>query len=231
MTKLRRRWSLSFAIGLAVFFLCLVYIPQWRSYAPRLDESTPHAPYLTPWTVLSVTALSLALAVTAFPARSVSPIRIIVSKTLGVVVLCFATIFLVEYISGIHMPDLDVFFLPDAISHRITLYSARPSAYSASTSLFFALALLLYHRDVRWRLRSFQVGTFIAMALPSISALGYIARFCLDTRQPSWLASGLSIPAVMLYFTLGSGFLGLCFRPRQVRPSGVRTGKHFWRWV
>src|SRR5262249_17333244 len=149
MSEFRKCCSFSFTIGLALCFVCLAYIPQWQNYAPHIEESMQHAPYLTPWTVLSVSVLSLSLAIIAFPVRSVSPIQTIVSKTLGIVVLCFATIFLLEYISGIHMPDLDLFFLPDALGHHDTLYSSRPCAQSALTSLFFALALLFYDRNPR----------------------------------------------------------------------------------
>jgi hypothetical protein len=231
MSEFRTRWSFSFAIGLALFLVCTAYIPQWQSYAPRIEESMPNAPYLTPWTVLSVSVLSLSLVIIAFPARAVSPIQTIISKTLGVVVLCFATIFLLEYISGIHMPDLDLFFLPGAIGHHVTLYSARPCAQSALTSLFFALAVLFYDRNPRWRLRSFQIGILAALLLPTFTALGYITRLFLATQQPSWLVIGLSIPTVILYFTLGAGFLGLSVLPKQPRPTAARTGKDFRRWV
>jgi hypothetical protein len=225
MSEFRKCCSFSFTIGLALCLVCLAYIPQWQNYAPHIEESVQHAPYLTPWTVLSISVLSLSLAIIAFPVHSVSPIQTIVSKTLGVVVLCFATIFLLEYISGIHMPDLDLFFLPDALGYHDTLYSSRPCAQSALTSLFFALALLFYDRNPRWRLRTFQIGILAALAFPSFTSLGYIARFFLATRQPSWLVIGLSVPTVILYFTLGSGFLGLCFSPSQPRPTVERTGR------
>jgi hypothetical protein len=231
MSEFRKRWSFSFAIGLALFSVCMVYIPQWQTYAPRIEESMPNSPYLTPWTVLSVLVLSLSLAIIAFPARIASPLQTVVSKTLGVVVICFATIFLLEYISGIRMPDLDLFFLPDGIGHHVTLYSARPCSQSALTSLFFALALIFYDRNPRWRLRTFQIGILAALAFPSFAAVGYIARLFLAAQQPSWLVIGLSIPTVILYFTLGSGFFGLCFPPRQPRPTVARTGKDVRRWV
>jgi hypothetical protein len=231
MFELRRRWSFSFAIGLALFVICMFYIPQWQTYTPQIEGAIPHSPYLTPWTVLFVSVLSLSLAIIAFPARIASPFQTVVSKTLGVVVLCFATVFLLEYLSGIRMPDLDIFFLPDAVGQRVTLYSARPCSQSALTSLFFALALLFYNRNPRWRLRTFQIGTLVALAFPTLAALGYIVRFILADQQPSWLGIGLSIPTVILYFTLGSGFFGLCFAQRQGRPTVAQTGKDFRRFV
>jgi hypothetical protein len=231
MSEFRRRWSFSFAIGLALCLVCLAYIPQWQSYAPRVEESMPSTPYLTPWTVIFVSILSLSLAIIAVPVRTASVVQTIISKTLGVCVLCLATIFLLEYISGIRAPDLDLFFLPDGIGHRVTLYSARPSFHSASTSLLFALALLFYDPDTKRRLRTFQIGTLVALALPSLAALGYIGQFFLAGNQPSWLKSGMSIPAVILYFSLGSGFLGLCLRSKQAHAAVPRTGKDFRRWV
>ena len=225
MSEFRKRCSFSFTIGLALCLVCLAYISQWQNYAPRIEGSVQHAPYLTPWTVLSVAVLSLSLAIITFPVRRVSPIQTIVSKTLGVVVLCFATIFLLEYISGIHMPDLDLFFLPDALGYHDTLYSSRPCAQSALTSLFFALALLFYDPNPRWRLRTFQIGILAALALPSFSSVGYIVQFFFASRQPSWLVIGLSLPSVILYFTLAWGFLGLCFPPDQPRPTMARTGR------
>jgi hypothetical protein len=231
MSELRRRWSFSFAIGLALFLVCMVYIPQWQTYAPRIEGAIPHSPYLTPWTVLFVSVLSLSLAIIALPTRIASPLQTVVSKTLGVVVLCFATIFLLEYVSGIRMPDLDIFFLPDAVGQHVTLYSARPCSESALTSLFFALALLFYNRDQRWRLRTFQIGTLAALIFPTLAALGYIIRFLLADQQPSWLWIGLSIPTVILYFTLGSGFFGLCFSSHQARPTVARAGEDLRRFV
>src|ERR1700736_256723 len=231
MSEYRRRWSFSFAIGLALCFVCLAYIPQWKSYAPRIEQSMPTSPYLTPWTVLSVSVLSLALAIIALPFRVSSPIQTIVSKTLGVVVLCFATIFLLEYISGIRAPDLDLFFLPDAIGHRVMLYSARPSFHSAMTSLLFAIALLCYDSGTKWRVRGFQIGVLAALVLPTLAAVSYVAHYFFAAEQPAWLKTGLSIPAVILYFTLGSGFLGLCYGGGQSNPVVTRAGKDFRRWV
>ena len=231
MSEFRKRWSFSFAIGLALGTVCLAYIWQWQSYAPRMGDVAPNSPYLTPWAVLSVAILSLSLAVISMPVRNSSPIQIIASKALSVAVVCFSTVFLLEYISGIRVPDLDLFFLPDATGHRVTLYSARPSAHSATTSLLFALALLFYDRDAVWRRRVFQVGTLAALVLPTFSALGYLVRFFAGTRQPGWLISGLSIPAIILYFTLGSGFLGLSHLPRQTQSAIPRPGKAFRRWV
>jgi hypothetical protein len=231
MSELQRRWFFSFAIGLALCLVCLAYIPQWQNYAPRVGDSIPKPPYLTPWTVILVSLLSLSLATIAFPVRNGSAIRTIVSKTLGVAVLCLATVFLLEYISGIRSPDLDLFFLPDAVGHRAKLYSARPTPHSATTSLLFSLALLFYDYRVRWRMRVFQIGSLAALVLPSLAAVGYIAQLLLPAQTPAWLKSGLSIPAVILYLTLGSGFLGLSYRFNESHLPVARPGKDFWRWV
>ena len=98
MSELQKRWFFSFAIGLALCAVCLAYIPYWQNYAPRVGDSIPKSPYLTPWTVILVSLLSVSLAILAFPVRSESPIRTILSKTLGVAVLCLATVFLLEHI-------------------------------------------------------------------------------------------------------------------------------------
>src|SRR6478735_8799062 len=146
-----KRPSYSFIIGLALFVVCLFYIPQWRHYAPSAHQSAPLSPYLTPWTVLSVTILSLALALIAAPVRAQHPVQIVLSKALGAVVFCFAAVFLLEYACGIRVPDLDIFLLPDASGQRVTLYAARPSPHSATTSLLFASALLIFQPDSGWR--------------------------------------------------------------------------------
>lgn len=231
MSELQKRWFFSFAIGLALCLVCLAYIPHWQSHAPRVGDSIPKSPYLTPWTVIFVSLLSVSLGTIACPLRNGSAIRTIVSKTLGVAVLCLATVFLLEYASGIHSPDLDIFFLPDAIGHRVRLYSARPSPYSATTSLFFSLALLFYDHRVRWRIRTCQIGTLAALFLPTVGAVGYIVQFFLAAQTPAWLKSGLSIPAIILYFTLGSGFLGLSHRSKESRLTVPRPGKDVRRWV
>ena len=231
MSELQKRWFLSFAIGLALSLVCLAYIPHWQSYAPRVGDSVPKSPYLTPWTVIFVSLLSLSLGTMAFPLRNGSAIRTIVSKTLSVAVLCLATVFLLEYACGIRAPDLDIFFLPDPIGHRVRLYSARPSPYSATTSLLFSLALLFYDHHVRWRIRTCQMGTLAALILPTVGAVGYIVQFFLAAQTPAWLKSGLSIPAIILYFTLGSGFLGLAHRSKESRLTVARPGKDIRRWV
>src|ERR1700724_2328693 len=145
MLQVSKRLSYSFAIGLALFVVCLIYIPQWRHFAPSVHQAVPTTPYLTPWTVLSVGILSLALALIAAPVRTKHPIQIILSRTLAIVVFCFAAVFLLEYASDIRVPDLDIFFLPDSSGQRVTLYAARPSPHSAVTSLLFGSALLLFH--------------------------------------------------------------------------------------
>jgi hypothetical protein len=231
MSELQKRWFFSFAIGLALCFICLAYIPQWQNFAPRVGNTVPKSPYLTPWTVIFVCLLSLSLATITFPVRNGSPIRTILSKALGVAVLCLAAVFLLEYISGIRSPDLDLFFLPDAGGHRAKLYSARPTPHSATTSLLFSLALLFYDYRVRWRMRVFQIGSLAALVLPSLAAVGYIAQLLLPAQTPAWLKSGLSIPAVILYLTLGSGFLGLSYRFNESHLPVARPGKDFWRWV
>jgi hypothetical protein len=209
MSELQKRWLFSFVIGLALCMVCVAYLAQWPNYAP--GDSILESPSLTPWTVILVSLLSLSMATIAFPIRNGSPIRNIIAKTLGVAVLCLATVFLLEYISGIRSPDLDLFSLPD-IGHRARLYSARPSSRSAAIILLFSLALLFYDYRARWRMRTFQIGTLAALILPSFAAAGYIAQFLLAAETPAWLKSGLSIPAVILYFILGFGFLALSFR-------------------
>ena len=67
--QVQKRSTYTFVIGSALFVVCLIYIPQWGHYAPSIRQSVPSAPYLTPWTVLFVSALSLALALVAAPFR------------------------------------------------------------------------------------------------------------------------------------------------------------------
>jgi hypothetical protein len=231
MPQVRKRLSYSFIIGLALFVVCLIYIPQWRHYAPSVRQSAPTSPYLTPWTVMSVSALSLALALIAAPVRGQYPIQIILSKTLSAVVFCLAAVFLLEYASGIRVPDLDIFFLPDRSGQRVTLYSARPTPHSATTSLLFASALLIFHRDSSWRKRAFQIGVLAALVLPTLAGIGYFVEFLFPPSQSAAPRVGLSLPAVILYFTLGSAVLGLSFGSKVPKPAAARGAKVFRRWV
>lgn len=215
MSEFRKRYSFSFTIGLSVCLVSLLYLSQWQNYAPRVGEPAHWLPYLAPWTLLSVSILSLSLAIAAMPVRHASPLQAIVSKTLGVCVFCFATIFLLEYLCGIRLPDLDRFFPLNPTDHRIMLHSARPTPQSATTILLFALAMLVYDQDSKWRLRMFQVGIVAALVIPGLAALGYAVH------QPSWPMNGLCVPAIILFVILGCGFFGLCGRPEQL-PSTVR---------
>lgn len=231
MLQVSKRLSYSFAIGLALFVVCLIYIPQWRHFAPSVHQAVPTTPYLTPWTVLSVGILSLALALIAAPVRTRHPIQIILSRTLAIVVFCFAAVFLLEYASGIRVPDLDIFFLPDSSGQRVTLYAARPSPHSATTSLFFASALLLFHPDSSWRKRAFRIAVLGALVFPILSCFGYIGEFLLPASQIPSHRTGLSFPAVVLYFALSAGVLGLSLGSNVPKPAVARPAKVSRRWV
>jgi len=223
ISEFRKRCSLSFTIGLALCLVCLAYISQWQNYAPRTEASISGWPYLTPWTALSISLLSFSLAIITVPVRPTSPVQVIVSKALGICVFCLGAVFLLEYLCGVRVPDLDLFFLPDSTGYRATLFSARPCPHSATTSMLFALAMLFYDRDARWQLRIFQFGTLAALVLPGLAALGYL------THQPPWLKSGLCIPTIILYFALGFGFFGLCYRPKQVHATDPTISRDFRR--
>ena len=226
-----KRLSYSFSIGLVLFIVCLIYIPQWRHYAPSIHQLVPTSPYLTPWTVVSVSALSLALALIAVPIREQRPFQAILSKALSTLVLCFAAVFLLEYACGIRVPDLDIFFLPDSSGQRVTLYAARPSPHSATTSLFFASALLIFHPDSGWRKRAFQIGVLAALVLPTLACFSYLVDFVFPPSQSPVTRVGLSLPAVVLYFALGSGVLGLSFGSKTPKPAAIRPGRRSTRPV
>jgi hypothetical protein len=231
MPQVLKRISYSFAVGLALIFVCLIYIPQWRQYAPSVHQAGPTSPYLTPWTVVSVAALSLALVLIAAPFRIRHPVQIILSKTLSILVVCFSAVFLLEYASGIRVPDLDIFFLPDSSGQRVTLYAARPTPHSAATSLLFASSLLLFHPGLNWRRRAFQIAVLVALVLPTFAGFGYITDIFFRPDPTSGPRIGLSLPAVVLYFALGSGVLGLSFRSKLAKPAVTRPAKDTRRWV
>jgi hypothetical protein len=224
----QKRSTYSFVIGLALFVVCLIYIPQWGHYAPTIRQSVPSTPYLTPWTVLFVSALSLALALVAAPVRAQHPVQIILSKALSVLVICFAAVFLLEYACGIRVPDLDIFFLPDVSGQRATLYAARPTPHSATTSLLFASTLLIFQPDSGWRNRAFLICALAALVLPTLAGIGYLVA-PLMPHLPHGL--GLSLPAVVLYFMLGSGVLRLPFGSHDPKAVVARPTKGFRRWV
>jgi hypothetical protein len=225
MLQVPKRFSYPFIIGLVLLFVCLIYLPQWRHYAPSVHQAVPIRPYLTPWTVLSVTSLSLALALVATPFRTRHPIQIILSKTLSILVVCFSAVFLLEYACGIRVPDLDIFFLPDASGQRVTLYAARPSPQSATTSLLFASSLLLFHPGLSWRKRAFRIVALAALALPTLACLGYILNLFFLPSPTAALGIGLSLPAVVLYFIFGSGVLGLSVGSKVPKPALTRPAK------
>ena len=225
MPQAQKRWSYSFIIGFALFVACLAYIPQWKSYAPHIHSSVPTSPYLTPWTVLSVSTLGLALAFASAPFRSQRPIQSIISKTLALLVFCFCAVFLLEYASGIRVPDLDIFFLPDVSGQHVAQYSARPTPYSATTSLLFSAALLFFNRDVTWRMRAFLCSLLAGLVLPTVGGISYLFNFSFPPPQLALPRIGLSLPAVILYFALGSGLLGLRRRQKVLSTEVTQTHK------
>jgi hypothetical protein len=225
MPQAQKRWSYSFIIGFALFVVCLAYIPQWKSYAPHIHSSVPTSPYLTPWTVLSVSTLGLALAFASAPFRWQRPIQSIISKTLALLVFCFCAVFLLEYASGIRVPDLDIFFLPDVSGQHVAQYSARPTPYSATTSLLFSAALLFFNRDVTWRMRAFLCSLLAGLVLPTVGGISYLFNFSFPPPQLALPRIGLSLPAVILYFALGSGLLGLRRRQKVLSTEVTQTHK------
>jgi hypothetical protein len=225
MPQAQKRWSYSFIIGFALFVVCFAYIPQWKSYAPHIHSSVPTSPYLTPWTVLSVSTLGLALAFASAPFRSQRPIQSIISKTLALLVFCFCAVFLLEYASGIRVPDLDIFFLPDVSGQHVAQYSARPTPYSATTSLLFSAALLFFNRDVTWRMRAFLCSLLAGLVLPTVGGISYLFNFSFPPPQLALPRIGLSLPAVILYFALGSGLLGLRRRQKVLSTEVTQTHK------
>jgi hypothetical protein len=225
MSQVRRRWSYSFIIGVALFVVCLAYIPQWQSYAPHIHGSIPTSPYLTPWTVVSVSTLSLALAFAAAPVRSPHPIQTVISKSLALLVFCFGAVFLLEHLSGIRVPDLDIFFLPDVGGQRVAQYSARPTPYSAATSLLFSTALLFLNRDEIWRMKVFLFSVLAGLVLPMVGAIGYLFNSAFPPAKSPLPGVGLSLPAVILYVGLGLGLLGLSRRPKVSGSEATRTDK------
>lgn len=229
IARVPKRLNYSFLIGLALFVVCLIYLPQWRHYAPRTHQSVPTSPYLTPWTVLSVSVLSLALTLIASPGRVRNPVRIILSTALSTVVFCFAAVFLLEYACGIRVPDLDLFFLPDSSGQRATLYAARPSPQSAITSLLFAVALIVYRADSSWRKKTYQGFILAALVLPTLASFSHLIGLFFPPSAPHGI--GLSFPAIVLYFTFGSGVLGLSFESKVAKPAISGPIKTFKRWV
>ena len=225
MSQVQKRWSYSFIIGLALFLVCVAYIPQWKSHAPQVHASIPTSPYLTPWTVVSVSTLSLALAFAAAPFPSQRPIQAVISKTLALLVFCFGAVFLLEYLSGIRVPDLDIFFLPDVSGQRVAQYSARPTPYSAMTSLLFSVGLLFLKRDEIWRMKVFLFSVLAALVLPTLGAIGYLFNFAFHLPHTARPRVGLSLPAVILYLVLASGMLGLRRRPTALSSAATETQK------
>ena len=159
-----------------------------------------------------------------FAFRAQHPVQTILSKDLCALVICFAAVFLLEYACGIRVPDLDIFFLPDASGQRVTLYAARPSPHSATTSLLFASALLIFQPDSGWRTKAFQISALAALVLPTVAGVGYLVGL-LSPRLPRGL--GLSLPAVVLYFMLGSGVLRLPFGSHVAKAVVPRPEKGF----
>ena len=227
MASLHSRISFSFGIALALVAVCLIYILQWTRYAPGVHQPADVPPYMTPWTVVFVTLLSLALALLSAPVKRHHPGLVVLSKVLCALVICSTVVFLVEYATGIRFSDLDIFFLPDATGTRISLYAARPSPNSAATSLFFSSALLLYRTDPLWRKRLYQILLAAALVLPTIAAVRYSGAVFVARHAFELPRAGLSLPAVTLYFLLGSGMFGLSFgvRLQKTADSNFRTSR------
>jgi len=221
MVPLHSRISFSFGIALVLLIGCLIYIPQWKHYAPIVHQSEQIPTYSTPWTVLFVTSLSVALALLSSPVKRQYPVLAVISKVVCALVICSNVIFLLEYATGIRFPGLDIFFLPDATSERISLYAARPTPSSAVTSLFFSSAIVVFKSDLLWRKRVHQILLVAALVLPTISGVRYLGELFSARHTFGPPHVGLSLPAVLLYFLLGSGTLGLSFQSRLQNAPGA----------
>ena len=95
----------------------------------------------------------------------------------------------------------------------------------ATTSLLFSAALLFLNRDAPWRMRVFLFSVLAALVLPTLGGIGYLFNFAFPPPQTPLPKVGLSLPAVILYFALGSGMLGLCRRPKVLSAEATQTHK------
>jgi hypothetical protein len=224
----RRRVSFSFTIAVGLFLICLIYIPQWKHYAPNVHPLGTVSPYFTPWTAISIMTLSVALGLLCAPFRDQHPSLIILSKTLSAIVACFGIVFLLEHATGIRFPDLDIFFLPDSTGARVALFAARPTPHSAITSLSFATALLLFCHDSVWRRRLFQLAALVGLLLPTLAGVHYLSELFV-ARHPATQKVGLSLPATILYYLLGSGVLALGSGLKIRKSADARLPKRFVR--
>jgi hypothetical protein len=225
----RMRISFSFTIAVGLLVICLVYIPQWKNYAPSFHPLEQVSPYLTPWTVVSVMVLSLALGLLSAPFRKQHANLVIFSKTISVLVGCFSIVFLLEYATGIRFRDLDIFFLPDSSAQPVVLHAARPTPNGATTSLCFAIAFLLFRNEPVWRKRVFQLVVLVALLLPTVEGIGYLSEFLFPPHASARQNFILSLPAVILYYLLGSGALGLGSGLRIRKPADTRLDRRFVR--
>lgn len=221
MAPIHSRISFSLGIALVLLVGCLIYFPQWKHYAPIVHQSDQVPIYLTPWTVLFVTSLSLALALLSAPVKSQYPVLAVISKVVCALVLCSNVVFLLEYATGIRFPDLDIFFLANATGDRFSLYAARPTLGSTVTSLCFSSALLVFRSDLIWRKRVHQILLVAALLLPTIAGVRYLGESFSARHTFGASHVGLALPAVLLYCLLGSGTLGLSFQSRLQQAPGA----------
>jgi hypothetical protein len=225
----RSRVSFPFTIAVGLFIVSLIYIPQWKHYAPTLTVPGSTPPYLTPWTVMFVMMLSVALGLLCAPFREQHTGLIILSKSLSAIVGCFSVVFLLEYATGIRFPDLNTFFLSDASGQQVVLHAARPSLHSAITSLCFATAFLLFRNGSVWRKRLYQLMVVAALLLPTVAGIRYVSEFFFAGHALAIPKLGLSLPATMLYYLLGSGALGLGAGLKIGKTADTRLDRRFVR--
>jgi hypothetical protein len=95
--------------------------------------------------------------------------------------------------------------------------------------LLFAVALIVYRADSSWRKKTYQGFMLAALVLPTLATFSHLFGLFFPPSAPHGI--GLSFPAIVLYFTFGSGVLGLSFESKVAKPAISGPIKTFKRWV
>jgi len=170
----------------------------WATGTPALTRISPSWPPMTPWTVVWLAALAVAILVLSGSAR---PARMWVGRGLVAVVGVMAVVVLVEYASG-RAFGVDPFWFSDAVRSVQPSLPGRPGPQTASSTLLLSITVALNRDNRPWTRKVWAVSLAVGMVMPFVTILAYV--FGAVAAVEIAIATGMALLTAVALLLLGA---------------------------
>jgi diguanylate cyclase (GGDEF)-like protein/PAS domain S-box-containing protein len=142
----------------------------WATGNQRLTRFVETWPQMTPWTALWLAALGLAILVQwGHPSQR----RVLVARSLAVVVAALAVATLAQYVTGASF-GIDRLWFGDAVGKLQSSWPGRPSPQTAVSALLLAGAVALLRVDRAWVRLAWPLCIVGALVIPVLTTSAYL---------------------------------------------------------